>query len=432
MEIALDARPGSGLLRGTMARVRPLVCACLLLGCSTPLRSPPPQSASASAESCAPQGPADAVLRRYAAAVEARDGEIEPDMSVSELQREVWSRVAPAAREVLWPERALLHRHAAWELQSLPRQALPELDGWTAKDHALDRAPAEALRNEVRRHAAGDEELGTFVLAWSAVRTYGWLRFLTKAETLGALGSARHTLLESFAPAKTVRLNDDPERPLLATVKANEIFTVQFAFDATSSAYLPEKVTWLVPARGTASEVRDVPPQRSVPPPPETPVVEVEPRGVCAAPADLNAALASSECDVAAAWSRAPLPPTVEVSLETTALKVRRGGTAVAIVRFVNRDQQPVVLDFDVGCGSASFAVPYDAGGTPLRHAMVCQGLRRRVSLAGRRDATIRAEVEAVDERTARALARGSYPFKVFVHVGAGKPLELAGSLEVR
>ena len=77
-----------------------------------------------------PLGPAQDLLARYAATVESSASHYAPEGSVSDMPRETWQHVAPAVRDVLLPERELLHEQAAWELAQLPLAKLPDLHGW--------------------------------------------------------------------------------------------------------------------------------------------------------------------------------------------------------------------------------------------------------------------------------------------------------------
>ncbi len=163
------------------------------------------------------------------------------------MSREAWEHVAPAVREVLLPEREVLHRQATWELQQLPLAKLPDLRGWTTPENppVLDakRLVQTALLETVDEK---DWKLAALLLAWSPTRVFDWTRMYVRGRSVGVEESAYVTLLEHMAPPLVARLNDDPERPSLALLKANEVFAVDFAYDAALGAYLPQTITWRV------------------------------------------------------------------------------------------------------------------------------------------------------------------------------------------
>jgi hypothetical protein len=228
----------------------------LSLACSA---TPPPaqtaegvSASDAHPSECTAPGPAQALLARYAAVVESSAARHDSDRSPSDMPREAWEHVAPAVRDVLLPERELLRRQAAWELQQLPLAKLPDLHGWTNPDSppVLDakQLVQSALLETVDEK---DWKLAALLLAWSPERVFDWTRMYVRGRSLGVEESAYVTLLEHLAPPLVARLNDDFERPSLALLKANEVFAVDFAYDAALGAYLPQAITWRVRKLGS-------------------------------------------------------------------------------------------------------------------------------------------------------------------------------------
>lgn len=377
------------------------------------------------------------MLRRFSDAVAADDDELaaDDDFAPDALRVATWPRSEAATESILLPARETLHLHALWELERLPRAQHNVPEGWQPTAEDLRRDPAATWQDVVAGTPTQKPETAFFLLGWSAVRAFNWLRTHLLIEHLGSRGFARRSLLEAFARPPVVWVRGDAEHPELATSTAREWLSVRFTYDGARSIYVPEEITWLR-RPNVAPEVTPDPPTATAPSEPalpEVPIAMRAPVGICAEPPEnLTKALVDPQCAVELGEYRIPLPSDVTISLFSTEVHALPGKSASVLLRVENAGSEAALLDFAYSCGLPVRVTLYDARGDELERPTVCTGDRAQIQLPPKTSSWLTGSVRAVDKRTGDSLARGRYRFVVYYEVGLEGPKTFEGVLVVK
>ena len=148
--------------------------------------------------------------------------------------------VAPEANRVLRPHGDVLRRHVIWALARLPRERLPDMTKW-------EHLPVRWLNEKDRAEMEAELSMRDFALVMlrDPAHAFALIQSLSIIHD-EATGTRliREASLDGIAPPRLVWANDDVERPVLAIVKRREICEVDFAYDAASLSYLPQRIVW--------------------------------------------------------------------------------------------------------------------------------------------------------------------------------------------
>jgi hypothetical protein len=146
---------------------------------------------------------------------------------------------AREAERLLLPHGDLLRAHQRWALKRLPRRSLPDMRSWP-------RIPTRLPDDKDLAEVAAEVPLRGFEAASfrDPARAFELVRTMSAREPASWKRLLRAQRLEAIAPPDLVWANDDVERPVLALVEPREVFEIDFELDASSSSYLPKRITW--------------------------------------------------------------------------------------------------------------------------------------------------------------------------------------------
>jgi hypothetical protein len=139
--------------------------------------------------------------------------------------------------------------HADWSLRRMPVAVMPGLDA-LSDDPRVSADVAERMRNIVKPPT--EPEASPFQayldsVAVDPVRAFAAIRGAVLSAAGGPSDLARiyENVLESLAPPRIVRVNDDLSRPVLAMPKSTSIFAVWFERDEGHGVFTPKRIRWL-------------------------------------------------------------------------------------------------------------------------------------------------------------------------------------------
>src|SRR5450432_1487149 len=162
------------------------------------------------------------------------------DLAPGAILKNAMRFVAPEANRVLRPHGDALRRHVIWALARLPRERLPDMTRW-------EHLPVRWLNEKDRAEMEAELSMRDFALVMlrDPAHAFALIQSLSIIHD-EATGTRliREASLDGIAPPRLVWANDDVERPVLAIVKRREICEVDFAYDAASLSYLPQRIVW--------------------------------------------------------------------------------------------------------------------------------------------------------------------------------------------
>ena len=163
------------------------------------------------------------------------------DMAAGAILKDAMRFAAPQANRVLRPHGDVLRRHVIWALARLPRERLPDMTAW-------EHLPVRWLSEKDRAEMEAELPMRDFALVMlrdpaQAVALIQRLSIVNNDQPTWTR-LARDASLDAIAPPRLVWANDDVERPVLAVVKRREIWEIDFAYDAASLGYLPQRIVW--------------------------------------------------------------------------------------------------------------------------------------------------------------------------------------------
>jgi hypothetical protein len=245
----------SGLLVASFACSHP--AAVTTPSALTPAPKAEPASKSAPAlDPCAPEiGPATHALQTFRAELLAA-AVADPRV----FQRSAQERVAAFQRE----HRTMLLAHADWSLRRMPLWTFPDLENM-ADDARASADVAERMRSIVKTQAepeASPLQMYLDSVAVDPVRAFAAIRGVVLSAVGGAgnLDRIYENVLESLAPPRILRINDDLAHPVLAMPKSADVFVVWFDRDEERGVFVPKQIRWLrrdppaTPAPATTAE----------------------------------------------------------------------------------------------------------------------------------------------------------------------------------
>jgi hypothetical protein len=162
------------------------------------------------------------------------------DMAAGVILKDAMRFVAQEANRVLRPHGDVLRRHVIWALAHLPRERLPDMSKW-------EHLPVRWLNEKDRAEMEAELPMRDFALAMLRDPAHAFAliqRLSINNDQPTWTRRVKVASLEGIAPARLVWANDDVERPVLAIVKRREIWEVDFAYDAASVGYLPQRIVW--------------------------------------------------------------------------------------------------------------------------------------------------------------------------------------------
>ena len=162
------------------------------------------------------------------------------DMTAGAISKDAMRFVAPEASRVLRPHGDVLRRHVSWALARLPRERLPDMTRW-------EHLPVRWLNEKDRAEMEAELPMRDFALVMlrDPAHAFGLIQRLSISNDQPTWTRLiKDASLDGIAPPRLVWANDDVERPVLAIVKRREIWEVDFAYDAASLGYLPQRIVW--------------------------------------------------------------------------------------------------------------------------------------------------------------------------------------------
>jgi hypothetical protein len=205
-----------------------------------PKAEPAPKLAPAP-DPCAPEaGPATQALQAFR--VELLTAAAADPQA---FQRSAQDRVTAFQRQ----NRTLLLAHADWSLRRMPGLTIPDLET-LPDDLRVSTEVTDRMRSIVR--APTDPEAGPLQMyldsvAVDPVRAFAAIRgaVLSAAGGPSNLERIYENVLESLAPPRIVRLNDDLAHPVLGMPKGNSVFAVWLDRDEARGVFTPKRIRWV-------------------------------------------------------------------------------------------------------------------------------------------------------------------------------------------
>ncbi|MBN2341618.1 MAG: hypothetical protein JXX29_02755 [Deltaproteobacteria bacterium] len=151
-------------------------------------------------------------------------------------------------QEILLPQKELLHTQAVWRWSKIPVAPRMDTTDWGS---AIDEDKAAELREfySLFLGIAPDElsEAVRYFYTWDMVQMFEFMRraLLMQVYPMHIAGTV--SSIDAMMVPPFVRLNDDPEHPVLAIQREREFFMISFEYDARACVYTPQNVEWLLP-----------------------------------------------------------------------------------------------------------------------------------------------------------------------------------------
>jgi len=230
----------------------PLLVVAFLLACRHPVAVGPTKTPSPGATP--PAAPAPAPSPDPCAPVE---GPATPALRAFRAELLASAAADPKAFQASLPDRVkgfrarhgtLLSAHAAWAFHRLPELALPDLESM-ADDPRVTPEVVAGMKQVLGEDSDGGNAFRSILGLLSAdpAHAFAGIRGIVLS-AVGAPGDPRRlreNILEGLAPAPLVRLNEDPEHPVLAMPKRADIFVVWFDHDLANGLFVPKRIRWV-------------------------------------------------------------------------------------------------------------------------------------------------------------------------------------------